>query len=357
MQMRGSSTNTAIALHRAVKIAEAQLNTDGHPQTKPAYVDLRPDQVEMRPELFQPREFAFGAKDTDKQYVKKLAGEIETAGELDPILVIRLGEAWVCVDGHHRVRAYQRAEWEGTIKCEWFGGSVREAVDEGMRRNRTVKLEVHRADRQEQAWKRVLLGWGSKSEIVRLCGVSDGIVALMRRVKALANDHTEDGEAFQRRLGAPITEKSWSLARLAYEGAEQKKIGIEERAGRLARNIRSRLEDRLSEDPEVTARALAIYDPELPGPLTMVLLATRANGSDKDVSNPAAAELERRRQLLTTDLERQRTWLAEGLKQVEEELARRESVSDSDLVWDSCVLAAKAKEATRDSDDSSPSDP
>src|SRR5882762_8008040 len=129
MQMRGSPTNTATALQHAVKIAETQLNTDGHPQTKPAYVDLRPDQVEMRPELFQPREFAFGAKDTDKQYVKKLAGEIETAGELDPILVIRLGEAWVCVDGHHRVRAYQRAEWEGTIKCEWFGGSVREAVD------------------------------------------------------------------------------------------------------------------------------------------------------------------------------------------------------------------------------------
>jgi hypothetical protein len=170
-------------------------------------------------------------------------------------------------------------------------------------------------------------------------------------VKALANDHTEGGEAFQRRLGAPITEKSWSLARLAYEGAEQKKIGIEERAGRLARNIRSRLEDRLSEDPAVTARALVIYDPELPGPLTMALIANRVNGSDENASNPAAAELEQREQIPTASLEQQRIWLTEGLKRVEEELTRRESVSDSSLIWDSWVLGAQAKEATGDRDD------
>ena len=34
-------------------------------------------------------------------------------------------------------------------------------------------------------------------------------------------------------------------------------------------------------------------------------------------------------------------------------MARREGVSDSDLIWDSWVLEAKAKEATDDSDDSS----
>jgi hypothetical protein len=317
MRLRSSPTNTAKTLQQAVKIAETQLNTDGHSQTKPAFVDLRPDQIEMRPELFQPREFSFGTKDTDKQYVKKLAGEIETAGQLDPILVIRLGEAWVCVDGHHRARAYELKKWEGTIKCEWFGGSVREAVDEGMRRNRTVKLEVHRADRQEQAWKRVLLGWGSKSEIVRLCGVSEGIVAHMRRVKALANDPTEQGEAFRQRLGLSITEKSWSLARLAYEGAERKQIGIEELAGRLAREIGARLQGKLSEDPAVTARALAIYDPELPAPLTKELLEGRTKGTR--VLREILYEAEKWRQTPTTNLE-------EALKEIKEELdARREA--------------------------------
>jgi hypothetical protein len=358
MQMRGSPSNTASALQRAMQIAEVQHKTSERPQTTPEYVDLRPNEIEMRPELFQPREFSFGAKDVDKHYVKKLAGEIETAGELDPILVIRLGVTWVCVDGHHRVRAYQKVRWRGTIKCEWFGGSVREAVDEGMRRNRTVKLEVPRADRQEQAWKRTLLELGSKSEVVRLCGVSEGIVAMMRRVKALANAQTEEGKAFRQRLDAPITEKSWSLAKLAYIGAEQTKMDIEARAGQLAREISARLESRLSKDPEVTARALAIYDPELPTPLTMALLATRENGRDENGSavpitelrgNAAAAEIERRQQTPREDLERQRAWLSEGLQRVEAELARRERVSDSDLVWQSCLPAS-------DSDDSEATD-
>jgi hypothetical protein len=285
--------------------------------------------------------------------VERLVGQIGTAGELDPILVIRLGEAWVCVDGHHRVKAYRKDKWEGTIKCEWFGGSVREAVDEGMRRNSTIKLELHRADRQQQAWKRVLLGWGSKSEIVRLCGVGEGIVAHMRRVKERANADTEEGKEFRQSLGVKIEESAWSLARLAYEGAERKQIGIEELAGKLAREIGSRLQSRLSEDPEVTARALAIHDPELPTPLTMALLATRENGRDGNGSNPtelrgkaAVAELERRQQTPTADLMRQRAWLAEAQQRVEAELARREKVSHSDLIWGSCLPDNDDSEAT-----------
>jgi hypothetical protein len=140
MQIKGGSANTASALQRALEAAEEQHKTSKRPQTTPAFVHLRPDDIEMRPALFQPREFAYGATEVDGQYVERLVGEIGITGELDPILVIRLGEAWVCVDGHHRVKAYRKAKWEGTIKCEWFGGSVREAVNEGMRRNRTIKL-------------------------------------------------------------------------------------------------------------------------------------------------------------------------------------------------------------------------
>jgi hypothetical protein len=150
-----------------------------------------------------------------------------------------------------------------------------------------------------------LLGWGSKSEIVQHCGVAEGIVAHMRRVKERANADTEEGEAFRQSLGVKIEESAWSLARLTYEGAERKQIGIEERAGRLARRIRSRLENTLSEDPEVTARALAIYDPELPTPLTEALL-----GTGDAVLRPAE------------NLVRQQAWLTKGLQRVEAELQR-----------------------------------
>ena len=111
----------------------------------------------------------------------------------------------------------------------------------------------------------------------------------------------------------------------------------------------------------MTARALAIYDPELPAPLTMALLKTRPNGSDENSNtaptelrgNAAAAEMERRQQTPTPDLERQRTWLAEGLQRVEAELARREAVSDSDLIWRSWIPVEKGEGAAGDGDNSS----
>jgi hypothetical protein len=102
----------------------------------------------------------------------------------------------------------------------------------------------------------------------------------------------------------------------AHEGAEPTKIGIEERAGRLARSMRSRLEGRLSEDPEVTARALAIYDPKLPTPLTEALL-----GTGDAVLRPAE------------NLVRQRAWLAKGLQRVEAELVRAADAGPPPL-WD-----------------------
>jgi hypothetical protein len=43
-----------------------------------------------------------------------------------------------------------------------------------------VKLNISQPNRSEEAWKRVLMGWGSKSQIVQLCSVSDGLVAEMR---------------------------------------------------------------------------------------------------------------------------------------------------------------------------------
>lgn len=124
---------------------------------------------------------------------------------LDPITAINLGNAWVCIDGHHRLTAYKHVGWPDAIKCEWFSGSVLEAVDEAVRRNRTVKLEVPREDRQEQAWKRVLLGRGSKREIAVLCGVSETIVAMMRRVKARAEEATKEGK----RCGGGWRDRSW----------------------------------------------------------------------------------------------------------------------------------------------------
>jgi hypothetical protein len=256
-----------IAAHNANELEEAWAKAEQQfvrrPASADATVELLPSAIQMRPELFQPREFSFGLRQTDPDHVKKLARAISIQGQLDPVLVIKLARKFVCVDGHHRLQAYKAENWAKPIKCEWFGGTLREAIDESVRRNAKDRLNVPQADRLEQAWKRVLLGWGSKAEIVRLCNVSDGTVAHMRRVKERGREQSNRGDEFRSRLGFKLNETSWSQAKLVFLGVEQNEIDDELRAERLARRISARLTNLLSRDPKITARALELYDPEL----------------------------------------------------------------------------------------------
>lgn len=239
-------------------------------------VSVDPTQIKMLPHIFQPREMSYGARDVDTEYVNTLARRISIVGELDPPIVIRLGSAWVCVDGHHRIAAYKRTAsgWKGRpIKCVWFGGTVREAVDEAIRSNRKEHLTLPQRDRLERAWKYVLLGDRSKAEIVDLCVVGEGTVASMRRIKKAYDACSDAGERlvrdkFRKNLGIPLEEARWDSARLAFVGVEEKERDDEEKAAKLAKRINSRLTDLLKRDPVVTARALEIYDPTLPRALT-----------------------------------------------------------------------------------------
>ena len=254
---------TATVLREQMKIAERQRSTKGRPVD--GMVQIKATSIKTRPELFQVREFSYGLRNVDKDHVKKLERAIGTAGELDPPVVIKIGAEWVCIDGHHRIEAYKRTARGKQIRCEWFGGTVREAVDQSMRLNSKDRLNVPQRDRLESAWKRVLLDMGSKAEIVELCGVGEGSVAFMRRIKTTYGAKNDvGGKLFRKKLGMELEDASWTHARLSFAGVEPKEIDVEERAAKLAKRINSRLTNLLSRDPQVTARALAIYDPDLP---------------------------------------------------------------------------------------------
>ena len=250
----------------AVESAEAELKaTKDRPASRQEKVLLTVDKITTRTELFQPRGFFSGLHELDMNYVRNKVGrEIHIKGELDPVLVIKLGNAWVCVDGHHRLEAYKVNKWKQPITCEWFPGSVRDAVDESIRRNLVVKLEVTQTDRLEEAWRRVVLKWGSKAEIRKLCVVSDGILGKMRRAFAMFTGTDGVAKKLRQSLGKPLEKARWREVHATYLGIETKEFDEHEAAAKLARSIRSRLHDRLSRKPEVTALALAIYDPTLP---------------------------------------------------------------------------------------------
>jgi ParB-like nuclease family protein len=255
----------------ALKIAEAQLERPEVTNGGPVYVQVRPQDIRERLELFQPRRPGYGLRTLDTRHVGKLAVRIERK-DMDPVLVVKLGREWVVVDGHHRLAAYRKLKHAESIKCEWFAGTVREATDESLRRNEKTHLEVQQGDKHEEAWKRTLLGWGSKRDVVKLTGCGDGTVAKMRRAMRSHREYNKKvqsdtdrlwGEKLHTQLGADLRVHAWSKVNRILLDLSPKQWDMNDAAARLANNITLRLTNKLSEDPEVTARALWLYDRDM----------------------------------------------------------------------------------------------
>ena len=147
-----------------------------------------------------------------------------------------------------------------------------------MRLNETIKLEMRRGDRYEAAWQRVVLEWGSKREITLLTGVSDGLVAMMRRV---VKAHKRSNKTLRERLPNLHT-ATWREARATYLDLTPAEWDHQKEAAKLARALINRMEGKLSENKLVTAYALHLYDPDLPGPLSKALRQVKAEMADED---------------------------------------------------------------------------
>jgi hypothetical protein len=234
-------------------------HTDGR-----VYVDINTQHIATRLELFQPRRFSAGLRAVDPRHVKQLKTRIDRKGELDPVLVVRLGDEWVCVDGHHRIAAYGQEKAYGTvIKCEWFRGSAREAANESLRLNEVIKLPVNQPDRFEEAWRWTVNGWGSKQEVSTLTNTSTSMVAFMRRiVKQHSEESTPHAREFRAKLGPDLSIYSWSRVQAEWVGLTPQEKDKQADAAKLARLINNKLTNLLM-DPAVTAAALWIYDRDL----------------------------------------------------------------------------------------------
>jgi hypothetical protein len=294
MVIRVAINNNAKKREEALAAAEKKLTLEGHTPT----VRLKPNEISTLPEIFQPREFTFGLRPVDGLHVKALQREIGIHGELDPPCVIKLKRTgWVVTAGHHRIEAY-KAEGKGDeeITCQWFKGTVQAAAKDAMKENNKVKLNVKQADRMEEAWKQVLLKWGSKREIAEWCSVSPSQVAIMRRAVQTVQAQNPKGEEFRKRLSVgyyspPLKETatpaealehlktlSWGVAGAYFRGATKEEHDEDAAVMRLVRILQNRLEDELSKNsPRIFARALRLYDPSLPPQL---ITAWKKDGDD-----------------------------------------------------------------------------
>jgi hypothetical protein len=135
----------------------------------------------------------------------------------------------------------------------YFDGTLEDAVLEAGRANSKAKLPMNNRDRQNYAWRLVLMGSFSKRAIMDAAAISEGQVSVMRRVKrALEN--------------AAYHAPTWWQAQRAAQGIVWQGIDDDEREPRLeeqAQDYADRLSktfgSKLAGNTEVAARALSIH--------------------------------------------------------------------------------------------------
>jgi hypothetical protein len=183
---------------------------------------------------------------------------LELGHALEPILVMRLGQKLYVVDGHHRLAAYV-ALGKTTVPVEYFKGNLRAAFLKSLDINIRDKLPMTRKDKFEAAFRLVKYKMQrgdvmTRKDISRRAFVSERLVYKMQSV-LLAHS-----EAF---------EWTWAEALGKSKNAEvDYNPGTEEfrdeYARKLADQIMSKVGMNLIQNPDITAKALAMISDGLP---------------------------------------------------------------------------------------------
>tara|TARA_R110000751_G_scaffold83086_10_gene167004 strand:+ start:3272 stop:4108 length:837 start_codon:yes stop_codon:yes gene_type:complete len=166
--------------------------------------ELPIDQIHEHTELFQPREL-------DERHIQELCRAIKAQGGLEAVTIFQVGEKAILIDGHHRREAYRRSGVIKAIPVQYFQGSLEEAVLEAGRANSKAKLPMITSERQNYAWRLVLLNAYSKKQVREAASISDGQVAIMRRAKTALGEEAYDYE-------------NWSKARDAFNEREREPL-------------------------------------------------------------------------------------------------------------------------------------
>ncbi|MBT9568649.1 MAG: ParB/RepB/Spo0J family partition protein [Thiobacillus sp.] len=211
----------------ARKTLERRLSNCG-PWRGPVPDTIKRSEIETLEGVFQYRNPLPHKSDAHK---RRLGRNVKRTGEaLGRLLVFWAGNAWVCIDGHHRLAAYEQHGLVD-VPVEVFAGELHEAVRQALLRNTEDKLPVEDRERTAAAWGLVTT-WNeaySKAEISGMAGVSPSTVSNMRNVfKKLKTLHPRhDLSAF-----------SWKQAQELAKGNERQDCGDE---GKQVAAIRDKL--------------------------------------------------------------------------------------------------------------------
>jgi hypothetical protein len=208
-------------------------------------------------------------KYASESHIKELAKAPLAGRPLDPITVFWTGQHYVLIDGHHRLAAYRKAAWKREVPIKVFKGTIDAAIGYAGKANSGAKLGMSRSEKQGLAWRLTCGTCLSRQNTVRASGVSDGIVAEMRRVRTRLTK--EMGRSLNE-----VAQLSWWEAKQASSGdvQEVEQIDFDARLEQEAQELANKLVKSLGMHNhlrhETLARALEIYDKRLPDALREV---------------------------------------------------------------------------------------
>lgn len=234
----------------------------GLPRPDPLPTLLPLSAIRETPELFQHR---LPPPNASEVHARELAKTPQAGFVLDPVTVFWSGRGWVNLDGHHRLRAYRLARWKQDVPVRVFEPTdVDAAIAHAGRANTGDKLNMTRGEKQRTAWRLTVATKLSRAKVVRASGVSDGMVAEMRRVKQALLD--------KGRSAQELSVMNWWEVRRANSGDDAGsdvdwEARMEQEAQELANKLIKAIGKRGQLRHEVLAIALEIYDRRLPDAL------------------------------------------------------------------------------------------
>jgi hypothetical protein len=147
-------------------------------------------------ETFQWRVSKFN-KVESPEHLRTLIRVLKSTREpLEPLLVYPINGRFFVIDGHHRLDAYRKARWKGSIPVEVFEGTLDEARLAALAGNIKDKLRLSGPEKKEAAWRLVTEDKLSKAQIVKLGAASDGTISTMRKVRKKLIEEGKDPTSF-----------------------------------------------------------------------------------------------------------------------------------------------------------------
>jgi hypothetical protein len=255
---------------------------------------LKLSEIQTLEDVFQ---FRKPMKHKSDAHKTKLGRSVKrTGGGLGRLLVYWAGDAWVCIDGHHRLAAYQQYGL-AVVPVEVFPGTLQEAVKQALLRNTEDKLPVEDRERTAAAWA-IVTTWNdafTKAELAAHAGVSTSLVGKMRGVFH---------QLLEEKPGVDLSDISWKQAMDLSKGNDSPDRGsLDEWQDAEVAKIRDALINtfggHLSKHPDLLVLALKQYDEDLPGAVRdaiQALEAEEARGESElepgEVPFPAPKEIQ-----------------------------------------------------------------